>query len=367
VGYFRYWHGASSLSRPVVALGGVQGLRAGVIVLLWGSLAFAGFIVARAASWPAAVLLLGPFVLTTEFPDLGQSIPHALSAIAMLLGVAALAWVTRRTRGDPRVVLLVALVAGSAYNFIDLTTNPPGAWALSIGTVAVAAAMLGRRGWSLTRTALAATVGWSVGYAGTWLAKWVLTGVLIGPTRVWNDVTHQFVFRTTGDSSHPTQQVGAIKALALTVQHWTTRPFMSYTALYVLVAVVVVGSAIVGFRAGRIGLPDRLVMMAGSLLVPAWFLIVHEQTGWHATFAYRSLAIAAGVGLAGAFAGCARRAGDVERDAHTLDWWDVESARRDPIERRALEDHGDGHVLVSPMAPVGRSRNEGHQGRTSSR
>src|SRR5207248_5158801 len=127
VDYFRYWHGAGSLSRPVVALGGVQGLRMAVTVVLWSSLALAGLMVARAVSLPASVLLLGPFVLTTEFPDIGQSIPHALSAVAMLLGIAVLAIVTRRTRGDPGSVLLAALVVGSIYNFIDLMTNPPGA------------------------------------------------------------------------------------------------------------------------------------------------------------------------------------------------------------------------------------------------
>ena len=36
-------------------------------------------------------------------------------------------------------------------------------------------------------------------------------------------------------------------------------------------------------------------MMASSLLVPAWFVIVHEQSGAHDIFTYRSLAMAAGV------------------------------------------------------------------------
>jgi hypothetical protein len=337
VGYFRYWHGASSLSRPVVALGGVQGLRALVTVLLWGSLALAGLMVARAVSLPASVLLLGPFVLTTEFPDLRQSIPHALSAIAMLLGIAALAGVARRTRGDPRSVLLAALVVGSAYNFIDLMTNPPGAWALSIGTVALVAAAQGRRGWTLTKPAMAATVGWFLGYAGSWLGKWAITGALIGPTQVWRDVSHQLLFRSAGDSGPPTQHVGAVQALVLTVQHWTTRPFMSYTALYVLVTVVVVGLGVVGWRAGWAAVPDRLVMMAGSVLVPAWFLIVHEQSGWHDTFTYRGLAIAAGVALAGVFAGGGRWAGKPRREATTLDWLDVEPARQHPKRRGALE------------------------------
>jgi hypothetical protein len=337
VGYFRYWHGASSLSRPIVALGGVQGLRALVTLVLWGSLALAGLMVARAVSLLASVLLLGPFVLTTEFPDLGQSIPHALSAIAMLLGIAALASVARRTRGDPRAVLLAAVVVGSAYNFIDLMTNPPGAWALSIGTVALVAAAQRRRGRTLTKATMAAALGWFLGYAGSWLGKWVVTGALIGPNRVWSDVSHQLVFRSAGDGGPPTQGVGAVQALTLTAHHWTTRPFMSYTTLYVLVAVIVVGLGFVGWRAGWAALPDRLVMMASSLLVPAWFLIVHEQTGWHDTFTYRSLAMAAGVALAGVFAGWGRRAGEPGRETSTLDWRDLEAPLRHPKQSRPLE------------------------------
>ena len=291
VDYFRYWHGAGSLSRPVVALGGVQGLRMAVTVVLWSSLALAGLMVARAVSLPASVLLLGPFVLTTEFPDIGQSIPHALSAVAMLLGIAVLAIVTRRTRGDPGSVLLAALVVGSIYNFIDLMTNPPGAWALSVGTVALVAAAQGRRGWRLATTATAATVGWFLGYAGSWLGKWVISGALTGPAHVWRDISHQLLFRSAGDTSRPTEQFGAVQALIVTVRHWTTRPFMSYASLYVLVAVVVIGLGVVVWRAGWAALPDRLVMMASSLLVPAWFVIVHEQSGAHDIFTYRSLAM----------------------------------------------------------------------------
>jgi hypothetical protein len=293
--------------------------------------------VARAVSVAASVLLLGPFVLTTEFPDLGQSIPHALSAIAMLLGIAALASVARRTRGDPRSVLLAAVVVGSAYNFIDLMTNPPGAWALSIGTVALVAAAQGRRGRTLTKSAMAAALGWFLGYAGSWFGKWVVTGALIGPNRVWSDVSHQLVFRSAGDGGPTTQGVGAVQALTLTVHHWTTRPFMSYTTLYVLVAVIVVGLGFVGWRAGWAAFPDRLVIMAGSLLVPAWFLIVHEHTGWHETFTYRSLAMAAGVALAGVFAGRGRRPGEPGREASTLGWRDLEAALRHPKQSHPLE------------------------------
>ena len=47
-------------------------------------------------------------------------------------------------------------------------------------------------------------------------------------------------------------------------------------------------------------------MMASSLLVPAWFVIVHEQSGAHDIFTYRSLAMAAGVALAAVFAGSRR-------------------------------------------------------------
>jgi hypothetical protein len=112
---------------------------------------------------------------------------------------------------------------------------------------------------------------------------------------------------------------------------------MSYAALYVLLAVIVVGLGIVAWKAGWVAVPDRLIVMAGSLLVPAWFMIVHEQTGWHETLTYRSLAMAAGVALCGVFAGWGRRVGRPRRGAGSLDVHDVAPIRRHVGRPRALE------------------------------
>jgi hypothetical protein len=84
------------------------------------------------------------------------------------------------------------------------------------------------------------------------------------------------------------------------VGDWTKQPLMSIPVLYVLVAVVAVGLGFVGW-AGWAGLSDRLILVAGSLLVPAWFLAIHEATAESSAWAYRSLPMAAGVALAGVF------------------------------------------------------------------
>jgi hypothetical protein len=298
-GYVRFWHGAGALSRPVVALGGVEGLRVTLTVLLWGSLALTGFMVARAASVPASVLLLAPFVLTTGFPDLPQSVLDALVTIAMLFGMAVLAAITRRTRGDPSWILLTALAVGSVYNFVDMVRNPPGAWAFSVATVALVAASLGLRRRRLANAALAATGGWILGYAGSWVGKWVISATFLGPTSVWREVSNEFLYYGNGGSTH----ASSVRALELTVGRWTRQPLMPIPAFCVLVAIVVVGLGFVAWRAGWVGLPDQLIMVASSLLVPAWFLAIHQATAESTLWAYRSVPMAAGVALAGVFAG----------------------------------------------------------------
>jgi hypothetical protein len=295
----RFWHGAGALSQPVVALVGVEGLRVIMTVLLWGSLALTGLIVARAASVAASVLLLAPFVLTTGFPDLPQCILDVLVTIAMLFGMVILAAVTRRTRGNPSWILLTSLVVGSVYNFVDRVRNPPGSWAFSVATVVLVTATLGLRRRRLANAALVATCGWIVGYLGSWVGKWVISAALVGPTLVWRDVSNEFLHYSSGGSLHSSP----IDALHSTIVQWTKQPLMPMPALYALFAILFVGIGFLGWRAGWVGLPDRLILVTGSLLVPAWFLAVHEATAESSWWAYRSLPMAAGVALAGVFAG----------------------------------------------------------------
>ena len=90
--YFRYWHGYTVVSRPLVATIGVTGLR---IVLFWTFIAMlAGFArrLWRYHGWVAPIALLGPFLLTTDTVELARSLPHGLPAVIAVGG----AWAVHR-------------------------------------------------------------------------------------------------------------------------------------------------------------------------------------------------------------------------------------------------------------------------------
>ena len=95
--YFRYWHGYTVVSRPLVGSIGVTGAR---IVLFWAFLGVtAGFArrLWRSHGPLAPIALLGPFLLTSDTVELACSLPHGLPA-AVAMG--ARGWCIRRRPAD---------------------------------------------------------------------------------------------------------------------------------------------------------------------------------------------------------------------------------------------------------------------------
>lgn len=294
--YFRYWHGYTVVSRPLLATVGVAGQR---IVLFWAMVAVLAGLARelwRSHGAIAPLALLGPFLLTSDSIELARTLPHGLPVLVGLAGVwmlhraARLASVDRSVgddAGDLRVAT-VAFVAGAAYVFVDLLTTPPGVWAM-----ATCAALLGSAtrlaGVGLARRGIITAGAWILGWTWTWVSKWAIAVVVLGYERVRESVGDAVDDRLGGERDYI--DLAPFNAIDVNVELWLDHPLTPV----VLLGIVIGAIATWRHADHRSTWRPRLLVGAPALLPPIWFEVLRNHSLVHPLFVHRSLAASAGI------------------------------------------------------------------------
>ena len=295
--YFRYWHGYTIVSRPLVATIGVTGTR---IVLFWAYIGvLAGFArrLWRFHGPVAPVALLAPYLLTSDTVELARSLPHGVPALVALAG----AWALHRaaagaspdsaapwTGADDLRLATVAFVAGATYVFVDVLTTPPGAWALVV-CAAVLASARGLGGRRLAGRGVVAGVAWIVGWAWTWVCKWAVAAVVLGFDRVRDSIGEAVDDRLAGERGYI--DLAPFKAIELNVETWLEHPLTPSVLVVIVVATVVTWRS----AAHRSVWRSRLIIASPALLPLLWFEVLRNHSLVHVLFVYRSLGVSAGI------------------------------------------------------------------------
>jgi hypothetical protein len=296
--YFRYWHGYTAVSRPLVAAVGVSGAR---IVLFW---AFIGVLAVFARRlWRfhgpiAPVALLGPFLLTSDTVELARSLPHGLPALVAIAG----AWGVHRAAAGPEPdrpgvpwngsddlrLATVAFVSGAMYVYVDLLTTPPGAWAL-VTCVALLASARRLEGTRLAGRGALVAAAWITGWVWTWVSKWVIAAAVLGIDRVRDSVGDAVDERLAGEREY--LDLSLFSSIELNVETWLRHPLTPA----VLVAVAI-GTLLTRRSAGHWQVwRTRLIVAAPALLPLLWFEVLRNHSLVHVLFVHRSLGVSAGI------------------------------------------------------------------------
>ncbi|WP_432498292.1 hypothetical protein [Kineococcus gypseus] len=286
--YFRYWNGYSVLTRPVLALTGVPGLRM-VVTAVFAAAALAAFsAVARGAGRPAAFALLLPVAASTNALAMpSAALSHGIALAAAAAGVALTAVAARR---GWRGAALGAGGAAALFCYADLLTVPAASWA---ACAAVAGAVAHRRRGdvaSALRSTVAAGVAWPVAFGVTWVSRWVVAALVQGPG-VFARVGEVSRFRL--DGGDVSQRFGA--GLARNWSAWVDGSATAVPVLAAAAAAVAVGLVLGVRRAGARAPLASAVLAAPALVVPAWYCVLSNHSQIHAFFTHRSLAVAVGV------------------------------------------------------------------------
>ena len=292
--YYRYWHGYAVISRPLLAVVGLAGTRLVVTMALLGVMAGIARSVGRRHGAVTAAVLFLPFVLTTDFIDLGTEFTHAIGALAVL-GSSWFAFEYAARGTSISRIATASMIAGALVVFADFLTMPPGGWALCTALIGLAAAGT-HGGRALSARLGVATVFWVFGYGWMWLSKWVLAGLVVGFGTVRDNISSQVQLRVDGEQIAVEQRWFA--SIQRNVETWWAMPLSKF----VLVALVVTCGVVLWRRLTGSGVsvvdmrwPDRALLAAPAALPLLWYEILRNHSQVHYWFTYRSVAIALGI------------------------------------------------------------------------
>lgn len=289
--YFRYWSGFTPITRPVLAVSGMTGVRLVSGALLAFSLVLAGSVLSRSVGVLAATGLLGPLIVSTNLMSTpSSSFSQAISISAYLAGVAVCAWGARRSLA---LGLLGCALSAAVFCYVDLLTTPSIGWALSAATIAGVTYV---RTSSLRPTivaVLAAGLLWPLVFAATWVSRWLFAIPFAGWNAVVEEVKTTVLFRTAGSYQSVRDELWAASE-----KNWTywadlaTAPFVMWVA--VVVALV---ALLLSLRGGYKGILAFLVIALPMACVPFWYEALRNHSQIHVFFVYRCVPVGIGVGL----------------------------------------------------------------------
>jgi hypothetical protein len=289
--YYRYWHGYSVVLRPLLALVGLQGTRVLMLVALAGVLLGLGRSLSRRHGRAVPLVLLAPFVLTTDFIELPGSLPHATGALAILATTWFAHEVVSRSPTWPRVAA-ASIIAGAVVVFSDILTIPAGGWALTTAVIGIGASL------TLARLALAvqvavAAAAWITGWTWMWVSKWILASTVFGVDSVIDVIRFTTENRLTGDNGSIDDSV--LATIRLNAEVWWSQPLAGATVAGLLVVFVTVWR-----RRGRWFPPrgrwiDRVIIATPAVIPFAWYELLKNHSQVHVWFTYRSIPLALGI------------------------------------------------------------------------
>ncbi|QWZ06467.1 hypothetical protein KRR39_12805 [Nocardioides panacis] len=293
--YFRYWAGYTVLTRPVLALGGMDAMRLVAGGLFGLALLTMAMTLSRALGTPYTLALLAPLLLSSNVLTVpANAFSHAISLAVIFGGVAFVTWAAARERGWS--VLYAVAASAAVFNFVDLLTTPTIPLAL---TAAVTAALAYRRTASVRDalvTGVTVSAVWTVAYVVTWVSRWLITAVFLGWRHTMDVVTNIAKFRIDGDFGTVSHTFGA--AVLKNGRTWLAVPVMPELVLGAALVAVVVSLALAWRRFGPGRLLAAAVLAAPSLIAVVWMLVLSNHSQIHDIFVYRNVPTSIGIAVA---------------------------------------------------------------------
>lgn len=281
--YERFWHGYTILTRPALAVVGVDGMRVISAWLVLASLAF--FVWMFPGHRLAGFTLAAVYLVTTDLLFLPDSTSHAVGAALSFFGAGLVGWVLRSGRSQH--LAASALVSGSLYAFGDLLATPALSAVLATHTAAAGAWAVARRRRPALVAVGVAGGGWLAGWALTWGTKWLLVVALYGFDRFQLNVLDQILFRRSGDYPGVDKSFGA--GVVAPVRYWfALNPLGSVAALVVVLLLVLL--VLVVLKRGGASLADVGIMAIPVLGVLLWLEFASNHSQIHTFFSFRNVA-----------------------------------------------------------------------------
>ena len=281
-----YWHGLSVISRPTLVTVGVKGVRTLAILLLIAAVIAIAQAVSSLHGKKAALVLLGPFIMTSDILTLQQSFHHPMMIAIGFMGVAYLVRCARHNYGYADL-LIPAFLTGSFYSFFDLLNFVPGLWIMSVAVVG-GCTPCGHNPVACLRRMSAVGVAWLTGYISMWMGKWVWVDIATSWSGIRDFIIWKIRFRMNG-AGDTDYAYGFAEGLKRNIVDWLDQPFsilmLAYTIAMILLCLA---------RRRHLTLTDWAVSTSPVLMFIPLILISNNWHAMHAQFEFRSIPLVLG-------------------------------------------------------------------------
>jgi hypothetical protein len=279
--YLRYWHGSIAIVRPLLAIMPLQGIYIfnGVVMLLY----FAAIMVMLARMGepvPAVGLLLG--VIMTSWWFVPLSLEYTWVCSLSLLACVIIILLSKSNKNG--WYGLFFLIIGMVTIFLDFLTTET----LTLLLPLLILLWIERKQEGPVKKAVEAVISWGIGYAGMWILKWVLAGL------VFHENVSPYV------SGHIEERIGGYMGFSLPEYLFTAvsrsigATFPADYGIPGAIAAVILFIAAIGFGIcfRRRDFDRKLVLVFTVLgLLPfIRLLVLHNHSCRHYFFVHRALA-----------------------------------------------------------------------------
>lgn len=290
--YLRYWAGYTFITKPALALAGMDGMRITSALILSGGLAALLIVAARRLGIWCSPLVILPLLASADLAVVASgSALHSMMIGVAFGGAALVLWAAGRSG---TAVGLTALAAGSVYCYLDLLSNPPMAW-MFVTALAAAGGFLAGGPARAARLGTIAAAAWISGFALTWLVRWLLAVIAFGMDVVLEQVGGKVLERLSGEHEKVSTAFGA--GLVRNLRTWSEMPLATTVAILGAVAIVVLLALAVRAH-GVAAVGAWAVLVLPIMIVPLWYTVLSNHSQLHAFFTYRAIPAAAGWALA---------------------------------------------------------------------
>lgn len=277
--YPRYWHGSTYLSRWVLLLcGRYANLQLFIFYMLSISIfALLLLLIKKKKVGLTICLFISMLLLKTYVSMFSIHLSQSLF-IAIITAIAALFIKSKHNRR------LLLFIAGSLTAFLDLMTTPMLTLGIPLLVMLADEKNQGNSFWSIIKGIIVISIFWGLGYASTWIFKWILATWLTG-TNVIADAISISKYRINGDVSGEIAGASSITVWDSVYANLSKSPLALIMALFLSLSIIAC------FAFNKKGIKMALAYLIVSLLPIMWYVAISNQTYVHCWFTYRALIV----------------------------------------------------------------------------
>jgi putative flippase GtrA len=173
-GYHRYWHGYITFLRPLSLFVGYNNIRYLNIFVIFTLFFMSAYFLAKRLNFMSAIAYIISLCMVHVyiFP---LSMQYSSVFIIMMISVIVICKISNNVK--PNILFYFFVIIGSLTNFFDFLTAPI---TTLVYPAAIAFFIFQRQEKQSTLQIIKNSTAWFMGYAGTWIAKWIIVWAALG-------------------------------------------------------------------------------------------------------------------------------------------------------------------------------------------